>query len=54
VMVWDTGTYEPSNGIPPDKQLVQGKIDVELHGSKLRGGFTLVRSRALPAARSAG
>jgi bifunctional non-homologous end joining protein LigD len=44
VMVWDTGTYEPSNGIPPDKQLVQGKIDVELHGSKLRGGFTLVRT----------
>jgi DNA ligase D-like protein (predicted 3'-phosphoesterase) len=44
VMVWDTGTYEPPNSIPPDKQLAQGKIDVELHGSKLRGGFTLVRT----------
>jgi DNA ligase D-like protein (predicted 3'-phosphoesterase) len=44
VMVWDTGTYEPPNSIPPDKQLAQGKIDVELHGSKLRDGFTLVRT----------
>jgi bifunctional non-homologous end joining protein LigD len=44
VMVWDKGTYDPKNGIPPDQQLAQGKIDVELHGTKLRGGFTLVRS----------
>jgi bifunctional non-homologous end joining protein LigD len=49
VMVWDMGTYEPQNGIPPDKQLAQGKIDVELHGSKLRGGFTLVRTGKRPA-----
>ncbi len=34
VMVWDTGTYEPQDG----------KIDVALHGAKLRGGFTLVRT----------
>jgi bifunctional non-homologous end joining protein LigD len=44
VMVWDTGTYDPQNDIPPDKQLAQGKIDVVLHGAKLRGGFTLVRT----------
>ena len=53
VMVWDTGIYEPANGIPPAKQLAQGKIDVELHGSKLRGGFTLVRT-AKPSADSRG
>src|SRR4030088_530579 len=44
VMVWDTGTYDPKNDIPPDKQLARGKIDVVLHGAKLRGGFTLVRT----------
>jgi len=44
VMVWDTGTYDPRNGIPPDTQLARGKIDVVLHGTKLRGGFTLVRT----------
>ena len=44
VMVWDKGTYEPEADIPPDKQLDQGKIDVVLHGQKLRGGFTLVRT----------
>jgi bifunctional non-homologous end joining protein LigD len=49
VMVWDMGLYEPQNGIPPDKQLSQGKIDVELRGSKLRGGFTLVRTGKRPA-----
>ena len=43
-MVWDTGTYARQNDIPPDKQLAQGKIDVVLHGAKLRGGFTLVRT----------
>ena len=44
VMVWDTGAYDPKSGIPMDKQLAQGKIDVVLHGTKLRGGFTLVRT----------
>jgi bifunctional non-homologous end joining protein LigD len=44
VMVWDTGAYEPQDGIPPEEQLARGKIDVELHGMKLRGGFTFVRT----------
>jgi bifunctional non-homologous end joining protein LigD len=44
VMVWDTGTYDPKGGIPPDKQLAQGRIDIVLHGMKLRGGFTLIRT----------
>ncbi len=46
VMVWDKGTYEPANDIPLDRQLAKGKIDVVLHGRKLRGGFTLVRTGA--------
>ena len=52
VMVWDTGTYARQNDIPPDKQLAQGKIDVVLHGVKLRGGFTLVRTGKRSAASS--
>src|SRR5207245_3220327 len=44
VMVWDAGSYGPQNGVPPDAQLTRGKIDVELHGTKLRGGFTLIRT----------
>lgn len=44
VMIWDKGTYEPEDGIPPGEQLARGKIDVVLHGKKLRGGFTLVQT----------
>jgi bifunctional non-homologous end joining protein LigD len=44
VMVWDTGTYKPQDGLPPDEQLARGKIDIVLQGEKLRGGFTLVQT----------
>src|SRR5690606_17123920 len=44
VMVWDRGDYEPKDGVPPEEQLARGKIDVVLHGEKLRGGFTLIRT----------
>src|ERR1700730_9853509 len=53
VMVWDKGTYDPKSNVPPDQKLAQGKIDVELHGFKLRGGFTLVRT-GKPSADSSG
>jgi bifunctional non-homologous end joining protein LigD len=43
VLGWDRGGYEPQHGLPPDKQLASGKIDIVLQGKKLRGGFTLVR-----------
>lgn len=49
VMVWDKGTYDPQHDIPPDKQLAQGKIDIELHGTKLHGGFSLI-GRAMQSA----
>ncbi len=48
VMVWDEGTY---SGLPSDssKQLEaglhNGKIEFELHGSKLKGRFALVRMK---------
>jgi bifunctional non-homologous end joining protein LigD len=44
VMVWDKGAYDTKDGVLPNKQLARGKLDVELHGAKLRGGFTLVRT----------
>ena len=44
VMVWDKGTYEPEDGIPPDEQLTRGRITVVLHGEKLRGGFSLIQT----------
>jgi bifunctional non-homologous end joining protein LigD len=44
VVVWDTGPYEPLDGKSSSEQLARGKIDVMLHGTKLRGGFTLLRT----------
>jgi hypothetical protein len=36
-MVWDRGPYESQDGVAIDEQLTLGKIDVVLHGKKLRG-----------------
>ena len=49
VMVWDRGEYAPKDGVPPAEQIARGKIDVILHGKKLHGGFTLVRTGRRPA-----
>ncbi len=43
VIVWDIGTYRSRNSIL--KQLEDGKISLELDGEKLRGSFTLIRTR---------
>ncbi len=51
VMVWDEGTYKSKDGVLPEEQLARGKIDVLLHGKKLRGGITLVRTRIAAAHR---
>jgi bifunctional non-homologous end joining protein LigD len=45
-MIWDKGWYEPADDIAIDQQLARGKIDIVLHGRKLRGGFTLVKTTA--------
>jgi bifunctional non-homologous end joining protein LigD len=44
VMVMDKGTYKPKNGTPPDEQLASGKIEISLHGKRLRGSFTLIQT----------
>lgn len=49
VLVWDTGTYEHNpNGDQPDgpaAALQEGRLEVWLHGEKLRGGYVLTRMR---------
>jgi bifunctional non-homologous end joining protein LigD len=47
VIVWDRGQYsvlEPVHGTAAEA-VRQGKLDIELRGFKLRGAFTLVRTR---------
>jgi bifunctional non-homologous end joining protein LigD len=44
VMVWDRGEYAPKGCMVPAEQAAHGKIDVDLRGQKLRGGFTFVRA----------
>ncbi|HEV7331325.1 MAG TPA: DNA ligase D [Flavisolibacter sp.] len=54
VIVWDEGTYEPSNLIGKKRkeqeeellrQLESGKIGIVLHGQKLKGEFTLIQMK---------
>jgi hypothetical protein len=42
-MVWDKGSYDAKEGVPANRQLAQGRLDVER--VKLCGGFTLIRSK---------
>ncbi len=44
VMVWDTGTWEPLGGDPAD-DLTAGKLHFAVEGGKLRGEWTLVRTK---------
>ncbi len=44
VMLWDTGTWEPIGDA--EAGLRAGKLKFILHGEKLRGGWTLVRTRS--------
>ncbi len=52
VLVWDTGWFEPldANQGPESLALLLhvGKLEVHLHGQRLRGGFTLVRLKDRP------
>ncbi|MFZ0742944.1 MAG: DNA ligase D [Terracidiphilus sp.] len=41
VMVWDFGDWEPHGDV--DQGLEKGHLKFELHGSKLKGGWALVR-----------
>ncbi len=47
VMVWDIGTYtnlKQEYGISMQKALKEGKIEVELHGKKMKGAYALIRT----------
>ncbi|HEU4643757.1 MAG TPA: DNA ligase D [Gemmatimonadaceae bacterium] len=48
VMLWDRGRYESAGGAGPEalhEGWTRGKLDIVLHGERLRGGWTLVRTR---------
>ena len=47
VMLWDRGTYTAADGSADDglrRGYAEGRLDVELAGERLRGGWTLVRT----------
>jgi bifunctional non-homologous end joining protein LigD len=45
VIVWDRGTWEPVGGaVEAARSYAAGKLKFRLHGEKLQGGWTLVRS----------
>jgi len=43
VEIWDRGTYENLSRWPLPRALAQGKIEIDLHGQKLKGKFALIR-----------
>ncbi len=45
VIVWDAGTFEPIGDVPPGRALADGHFSFRLDGHKLRGGWTLHRTR---------
>lgn len=50
VMVWDFGTYENIRikdgiSVPMDQCLKDGRIEIVLHGQKLRGVFVLIKTK---------
>jgi len=46
VIVWDRGDYEGLDDLPMAAALERGRASFILHGEKLRGGFTLLRTQA--------
>ena len=45
VIVWDWGTYEPEATDNPGRALREGELKMVLRGDKLRGRFTIVRTK---------
>lgn len=45
VMVWDAGTFENLTGVPMREGVEQGRIELRLHGRKLKGVWSLVRMK---------
>jgi DNA ligase D-like protein (predicted 3'-phosphoesterase) len=46
VIIWDRGNYEQGGRVPWPEALERGHAVFVLHGTKLRGGFALQRTRA--------
>jgi bifunctional non-homologous end joining protein LigD len=44
VMIWDEGTYEMLDDVDPAAALRKGELRFVLHGRKLKGRWTLVRT----------
>jgi bifunctional non-homologous end joining protein LigD len=45
VQLWDRGYWEAQGSQPPDEMLRNGKLVFQLDGSRLKGGWVLVRMR---------
>lgn len=43
VRIWDSGSYENLRSLPMAEALAQGQVEVRLEGSRLQGGFALIR-----------
>jgi bifunctional non-homologous end joining protein LigD len=46
VIIWDWGTYEPEETNDPAGAVRSGELKFRLRGEKLRGRFTLIRTRS--------
>jgi bifunctional non-homologous end joining protein LigD len=54
-IVWDWGTYEPeAPTLDPGRSIAEGELKFRIFGQKLRGRFTLVRTRGSRASASSG
>jgi len=45
VTIWDRGTYENRREVNMEDSLSEGKIEIRLHGRKLKGGYNLIRTK---------
>src|SRR3954468_5340865 len=45
VIVWDWGTFEPEETDDPGKAVASGELKFRLNGEKLKGRFTIVKTR---------
>ncbi|HKF84659.1 MAG TPA: DNA ligase D [Candidatus Limnocylindrales bacterium] len=49
VIVWDWGTWEPEHETPdPGPAIANGELKFRIHGQKVRGRFTIVRTSRRP------
>jgi len=49
VIVWDWGTWEPEAATPdPGRAIEDGELKLRVHGTKMKGRFTIVRTSRRP------